>query len=90
MHSICRWVKSRKTDKLSVKNDSDRPEASVTKANIDVVKAVVLEDGLVFVKEIWSGTGITEGNVKKNHLHLRKIWDGCEPHSLTDAKELNI
>ena len=64
-HSF-RWVKAFKAGKFSVKHDTrpGRPKTSVAKANIAAVKIVVQQDARLSVKDIASGTDISEGSVQ--------------------------
>ena len=66
MRTVFRWVKAFKAGKFSVEEDTHpgRPETSVTKANIATVKIVVEQDAQLFVKDIASCTGISEGSVQ--------------------------
>ena len=60
---------------MSGKDDTciGSPETSITKANIAAVKTLVEEAVRLSVKDIASGTGISEGSVitvLKKHLHM--------------------
>ena len=76
--AVFRWIKAFKVRKFSVEDDTrpGRPKTSVTKANIAAVKIVVEQDARLFVKDIASCTGISEGSVQtilKKCLDLRKV-----------------
>ena len=64
MHSF--WVKAFKAGKVSVEDDTHpgRLKTSVTKANITAVKIVGEQDARLFVRDIASCTGISEGSVQ--------------------------
>ena len=55
-----------KAGTFSVEDDtrSGRPKTSVTKANIAAVKIMVKQDARLYVKDIASCTGISEGSVQ--------------------------
>ena len=74
--SVCtvfRWDKAFKAGKFSVEDDNHpgKPKTSVTKANIAAVKIVVEQDARLFVKDIASCTGISEGSVQ---TILKSVW----------------
>ena len=92
MCTVFRWVKAFKAGKFSVDDDTrpGRPKTSVTKANIAAVKTVVEQDARLFVKDISSCTGISEGSVQtilKKHLDLRKVCARWVPHLLTEEQK---
>ena len=64
-HSF-RWVKAFNAEKFSVEDDTRprRPKTSGTKANIAAVKIVVEQDARLYVKDLASCTGISEGSVQ--------------------------
>ena len=67
-----------------------RPKTSVTKANIAAVKIVVEQDGRLYVKDIASCTGISEGSVQtilKKGLDLRKVCARWVPQMLTEEQK---
>ena len=86
--TVFRWVKA---FKLSVEDDTrpDRPKTSVSKENIADVKVVVKQDARLYVKDIASCTGISEGSVQtilKKRLDPRKVCARWVPHLLTDEQ----
>ena len=66
MRTVFRWIKALKAGKFSVEDDTrpGRLKTSVTKANIAAVKIVVEQDARLFVKDIASCTGISDGSVQ--------------------------
>ena len=92
MCTVFKWVKDFKAGKFSAEDDTHpgRPKTSVTKANIAAVKIVVEQDARLSVKDIASGTGISEGSVQtilKKRLDLRKVCARRVPHLLTEEQK---
>ena len=88
----CAQVKAFKAGKFSVEDDSrpGRPKTSVTKASIAAVKIVVELDARLFVKDIASCSGISEGSVHtilKKRLDLRKVCARWVPHLLSEEQK---
>ena len=89
VRTVFRWVKAFKIGKFSVKDDTrpGRPKTSVT---IAAVKIVFKQDAQLFVKDIASCIGISEGSVQtilKKCLDLRKICARWVPHLLTEEQK---
>ena len=90
MRTSFRWVKAFKARKFSVEDDTrpGRPKTSVTEANIAAVKIVVEQDARLFVKDIASCTGISEGSANNSEKAFGpKVCARRVPHLLTEEQK---